>query len=253
MDLSNKVGLIAGVANRRSIAAGCAKAIADAGGEVMLTCLNDKAEPYARPVAGETGARDLLTMDVSRDEDVARVFEAVRESWRRLDFLLHCIAFCPKDDLHAPVIDCSRAGFAEAMDVSCHSFIRLARQAVPLMTNGGSILTVSYYGAEKVVDRYNIMGPVKAALEAVVRYLAADLGPRGVRVNALSPGPIATRAASGIAEFDALMTEAAVRAPAGRLSTIEDAGAMAAFLISDGAKAVTGGVHYVDCGVNVMS
>ncbi|MEL7030065.1 MAG: enoyl-ACP reductase FabI [Pseudomonadota bacterium] len=251
--LPNKVGLITGVANAHSIAAGCAVAIAKAGGDVMLTCLNEKAAPYAQPVADAANAKALLPMNVGREEEVEAVFEKVRAEWGRLDFLLHCIAFCPKDDLHAQVIDCSREGFAEAMDVSCHSFIRLARHALPLMSDGGSLLTVSYHGAEKVVDHYNIMGPVKAALEAVVRYLAADLGPKGVRVNALSPGPIATRAASGIEAFDALMHEAAERAPAGRLSTIEDAGAMAAFLVSDGAKAITGGVHYVDCGVNVMS
>ncbi len=253
MSLQGKRGLIVGVANEQSIAAGCARAFADAGSELMLTCQSDKARAYAAPVAEAVGARDLLQVDVSLEADIESARARIEEVWGRIDFLVHSVAFCPKDDLHASVVDCSEEGFATAMNVSCYSFIRLSRMAAALMPEGGSILTFSYYGAERVVDHYNIMGPVKAALEASVRYLAADLGARGVRVNAISPGPIQTRAASGIAYFDELMEAAAAEAPGGRLATIEEVGALAAFLAGDGARAITGGVHYVDYGVNTIA
>lgn len=251
--LTGKKGLIIGVANDRSIAAGCAKAMGREGAELAFTYLNDRARPHVGAVAETLGVETLLPLDVSREEQADAVFAEIKERFGRLDFLLHSIAFCPKDDLHAPVVNCSRDGFLQAMDISCHSFIRLARRALPLMGDGGSLLTVSYYGAEKVVDHYNAMGPVKAALEASVRYLASDLGPSGVRVNAVSPGPIATRAASGIDHFDALLDEAATRAPERQLASIDDVGELAAFLASDRARAITGGVHFVDCGYNVMS
>jgi len=251
--LEGKVGLVTGVANDHSIAAGCARAFRAAGADLALTYLNEKAKPYVEPVARAVEASPLLPLDVESDAALASVFAAIREKWGRLDFLLHSIAFCPMPDLHGRVIDCSRDGFARAMDVSAHSFIRMARAAEPLMSAGGSLLTVSYYGSEKVVDHYNIMGPVKAALESSVRYLAAELGSRNIRVNALSPGPLKTRAASGIDHFDELIDKARARAPEHRLVDIDDVGAYATFLVSDGARNVTGSVAYVDAGFNVMS
>jgi enoyl-[acyl-carrier protein] reductase I len=251
--LAGKVGLVVGVANEQSIAAGCARAFHAAGAELALTYLNDKAKPHVAPVAAAVDARLLLPLDVETDGSLEDVFGAVTVKWGRLDFLLHSIAFCPKEDLHGRVTDCSRAGFTRAMDVSVHSFIRLARLAEPLMQNGGCLLTVSYYGAEKVVDHYNIMGPVKSALEGTVRYLAAELGPKGIRVNALSPGPLKTRAASGIDHFDALIDEARARAPERRLVSIDDVGAMAAGLVSDYAPNVTGNIAYVDAGYHITS
>ena len=251
--LEKKVGLVVGVANKHSIATGCAKALSNQGAMLALGYLNEKAEPYVRPVADAVNASIMLRLDVTKDDELELAFEQIKREWGRLDFLIHSVAFCPKDDLHVPVVECSREGFLTAMDISCHSFIRMARLARNIMPHGGSLLTVSYYGAEKVVDHYNVMGPVKAALEASVRYLADDLGRMGIRVNALSPGPIATRAASGIDHFDALIKEAAARAPKRRLTTIEDVGDLAAFLVSDNATAITGGIHYVDNGYNIMS
>jgi len=195
----------------------------------------------------------MLALDVETEGALETVFEQTRERFGRLDFALHSIAFCPKADLHGRVTDCSREGFSLAMDISVHSFIRMARLAEPLMKSGGCLLTVSYYGAEKVVDHYNVMGPVKSALEGAVRYLAAELGPQGIRVNALSPGPLKTRAASGIDHFDELIDQARARAPERRLVTIADVGAMAAGLVSDFARNVTGSVCYVDAGYHVMS
>jgi enoyl-[acyl-carrier protein] reductase I len=180
------------------------------------------------------------------------MFKAIEEKWGKLDFALHAIAFAPKEDLHGGLIDCSREGFLTAMDVSCHSFIRMAHLAVPLMRDGGALFTMSYYGAEKVIENYNVMGPVKAALESAVRYLAYELGPKGIRVHAISPGPIKTRAASGIANFDALMEQAAKRAPAGRLVTIEEVGAATAVLATDYAKLITGETVYVDGGYHIL-
>jgi enoyl-[acyl-carrier protein] reductase I len=208
--------------------------------------------PFVAPVARAVEARLLLPLDVEIDGSLESVFDRTRETFGRLDFLLHSIAYCPKEDLHGRVTECSRAGFARAMDISVHSYIRRARLAEPMMPDGGCLLTVSYYGAEKVVDHYNIMGPVKAALEGTVRYLAAELGPQGIRANALSPGPLKTRA-SGIDHFETLIDEARARAPERRLVTIEDVGAMAVGLVSDYARSVTGNIEYVDAGYHVMS
>ena len=251
--IEGKRGLVIGIANEHSIAAGCARAFQSAGAKLAVTYLNEKARPFVEPVARDVNAEFILPLDVEDDDQMAVVFERISTDWGQLDFLLHSIAFCPEIDLHGRVIDCSRAGFAQAMDISCHSFIRLAKHAEPLMKEGGSLLTVSYYGAEKVVDHYNIMGPVKAALEASVRYLAAELGPEGIRVNALSPGPLKTRAASGIAHFDQLIDEACARAPQRHLVTIEDVGNMAVGLVSDAARNVTGNIAYVDAGYHVMA
>jgi enoyl-[acyl-carrier protein] reductase I len=251
--LSGKKGLVVGIANEHSIAAGCARAFRQAGAELAVTYLNDKARPYVEPVASALGAWLVMPLDVEKDGSLEAVFERIRSEWGRLDFLLHSIAYCPKDDLHSRVVDCSRNGFNEAMDVSVHSLIRMARLAEPLMAEGGCLLTLSYYGAEKVVDRYNIMGPVKAALEATVRYLAAELGRKGIRVNAVSPGPLKTRAASGIDHFDELINQARARAPERQLVTIEDVGAIAADLVSDSAHSVTGNIAFVDAGYHVTA
>jgi enoyl-[acyl-carrier protein] reductase I len=180
------------------------------------------------------------------------VFAAIAETWGELDFVLHSIAFAPKEDLHGRLVDCSQEGFALAMDVSCHSFIRMARLAEPLMKNGGCLQTVSFLGSDRVVRHYNMMGPVKAALESSVRYLAAELGEKGIRVHALSPGPLKTRAASGIGHFDALLDNARERAPERLLASIEDVGNVAAFLASDAARALTGNVEYIDGGYHIM-
>lgn len=251
--LAGKTGLVVGIANDKSIAAGCAKAFATSGASLAVTYLNEKAKPSVDPVADDVGAELLMPLNVESDSEMEAVFAAIEERWGKLDFLLHSIAFSPKDDLHGRVVDSSKEGFVRAMDVSVHSFVRMARLAEPLMKDGGSMLTVSYYGAEKVVDHYNMMGPVKAALESTMRYLASELGPAGIRVNALSPGPIETRAASGISHFDSLMEQARTRSPERRLATIEDVGALAACLVSDLARSVTGNVSYVDAGIHVMS
>ncbi|MGP9768102.1 enoyl-ACP reductase FabI [Halomonas sp. AOP13-D3-9] len=251
--LNNKIALVVGVANQHSIAAGCAQAFRSAGAEVVLTYANEKAKPFVTPVAEAMGAALLLPMDVEQDGEMEAVFAAVAQRWGRLDILVHSIAFCTADDLHGRVTDCSRAGFAQAMDVSVHSLIRMARLAEPLMTQGGSILTMTYYGGEKVIDHYNIMGPVKAALDGTMRSLAVELGPKGIRVNAISPGPLKTRAASGIAHFDELIDAARSRAPEQALVTIEDVGAMAVMLSSDQAHCVSGDTAYVDGGFHVRA
>ena len=252
IDLNGKRGLVIGIANEDSIATGCARAFRACGAELAVTYLNEKARPHVEPIAREVGAELFLPCDMRTEGELKGVFDQIQEAWGELDFVLHAIAFAPKEDLHARVTDCSRAGFAQAMDVSAHSFIRVAHYAEPLMTRGGSLQTVTFYGSERVVEEYNLMGPVKAALEASVRYLAAELGPRGIRVNALSPGPLRTRAASGIDRFDELLERARQRAPEHQLATTDDVGALAAFLASDQARAMTGNVEYVDAGVHVM-
>jgi len=245
--------LIVGIANDQSIAYGCASALKEQGAELAVTYLNEKAEPHVRPLAEALGAEIILPLNVATEGQTEAVFEAVRERWGRLDVLLHSIAYCPVEDLHGRVTDCSRNGFQVAMDISVGSFLQMVRLAEPLMAGGGTCMTVSYYGAEKVVENYNVMGPVKAALESATRYMAAELGPKGIRVHALSPGPLMTRAASGIAHFDQLLNDAADRAPTHHLATIEDVGAYAAFLASREAANVTGGVHYVDGGYHIVA
>ena len=252
IDLSGKVGLIVGIANSHSIAYGCAKTMQACGAELAITYLNDKAKPYVEPLAKELGAGVFLPLDVRQDEEIDALFAALKARYGRLDFLVHSIAFAPKTDLQGRVTDCSREGFLEAMAISCHSFMALAKRAEPLMNEGGSLMTMSYYGAEKVVPNYAMMGPVKAALEAATRYMAAELGAKNIRVNALSPGPIATRAAGGLSHFEDLLASATAKSPMRRLIDLEDVGHLAAFLASDLSKSITGGVHYVDCGYEVM-
>ncbi len=250
--LEGKKGLVVGIANEQSIAYACARDFRELGAELAITYVNTKAEPRVRPLAEKLGSPLILPCDVREPGQLEAVFEAVERHWGRLDFLLHSIAFAPREDLHARVTDCSRDGFLLAMDVSCHSFIRMAHLAEPLMKHGGCLLTVSFYGAEKVVENYNLMGPVKAALESSVRYLAAELGPQGIRVHALSPGPLRTRAASGIQRFDELIEKAAERAPRYQLADIGDVGATAAFLVSDRAKTLTGNTTYIDSGYHIV-
>jgi enoyl-[acyl-carrier protein] reductase I len=250
--LEGKKGFVMGIANENSIAWGCARAFRSFGAELAITYLNDKAKPYVEPLAAALEAPILMPLDVQVEGQIEAVFDEIERRWGRLDFALHSIAFAPRADLHGRVVDCSREGFLLAMDVSCHSFIRMARLAEPLMANGGALFTMSYFGAERVVENYNLMGPVKAALEASARYLAAELGPKSIRVHAISPGPLKTRAASGIAQFDDLLDKAAARAPARRLVTIEDVGFAVAGLATDAAKLITGDTIYIDGGYHIM-
>jgi enoyl-[acyl-carrier protein] reductase I len=250
--LQGKKGLVVGVANEHSIAWGATRSFREAGADLALTWFNDKAKPYVEPLAHSVGAQILMPLDVEAPGQLEAVFEAITTQWGRLDFVLHSIAFAPRSDLHGRVTDASREGFARAMDISCHSFARMARLAEPLMPHGGSLLTMSYVGAEEVIPGYGVMGPVKAALEASTRYMACELGPKGIRVNAVSPGPLATRAASGIPDFDALMADAIARAPLRRLVDLDDVGALCAFLVSDAARSITGNTLFVDAGFHVL-
>jgi enoyl-[acyl-carrier protein] reductase I len=251
--LKGKRGLVVGVANADSIAFGCAAKLRAFGADIALTYLNDKAKPHVEPLAAQIGASILAPLDVTRPGEMARLFERIRAEWGRLDFAIHSIAFAPREDLHGRVVDCSQAGFLQAMQVSCHSFLELARHAEPLMPDGGTLITMSYYGADKVVSNYNLMGPVKAALEASVRYLANELGEKGIRVFAVSPGPLRTRAASGIAHFDELVDMAMERSPGGRLVDIAEVGRVVAFLAGGASSGMTGDVIYVDAGLHIMA
>ncbi len=251
--LAGQKVLVVGIANAQSIAWGCAQAFRAQGADLAVTWLDDRAEPHVRPLAEAVGAEITGPLDVTRAGEMEALFATIADRWGRLDTLLHSIAFAPKADLHGRVVDCSAEGFGLAMDVSVHSFLRMIRAAEPLMQDGGTCLSVSFFGSSRVVRHYNLMGPVKAALESAVRYAAAELGPRGIRVHALSPGPLATRAASGIDHFDALLSEAADRAPTHHLATIEDVGAMAAFLAAPEARNLTGGVHDIDGGYSITA
>jgi enoyl-[acyl-carrier protein] reductase I len=251
--LKGKKALVVGIANDSSIAYGCARAFAELGAEVAVTYLNDKAKKFVEPLAKEVGAKIFLPLDVSRPGELEAVFERLRSEWGRLDLLVHSIAFAPKEDLQGGLLDCSAEGFSKAMDVSCHSFVRMARLAAPLMIDGGAMFAMSYHGAQKVVPTYNVMGPVKAALEASCRYLAYELGKKGIRVHAVSPGPVKTRAASGLKDFDLLLNEAVERAPVGELVDIMDVGFAVAYLATPYARRITGSTLYVDGGVNIMA
>ena len=252
-DLHGKRGLIVGVANEQSIAYGCACALRRAGADLAITFLNDKAEPHVRPLAEQLGSEMILPCDVREAGQLEALFDEIAARWGRLDFVLHSIAYAPLQDLHGRVVDASAPGFALAMDVSCHSFLRMARLAEPLMTTGGTLLTVTFYGSARVVDNYNLMGPVKAALESAVRYVAAELGQKGIRVHAISPGPLRTRAASGIDRFDELLAKAAAQAPQRHLIDVSDVGAVARFLVSDAARNITGTIIPVDGGQHIRA
>jgi enoyl-[acyl-carrier protein] reductase I len=251
--LTGHKALVVGIANDQSIAYGCAKAFRTAGAEVAVTWLNDKARPHVEPLAKGLEAPITGPLDVSQPGQLESIFDTIGKRWGKLDILVHSIAFAPRADLQGGLLECSAEGFAKAMDVSCHSFIRMARLAAPLMTDGGTMFAMSYLGANRVVQNYNVMGPVKAALEASCRYLALELGPRRIRVHAISPGPLKTRAASGLKDFEALLTEAAEKAPLGELVDIMDVGYTCAYLATPFAHRITGGTVYVDGGANIVS
>ena len=251
--LKGSKALVVGVANEHSIAYGCAKAFRELGAELALTYLNDKAKPYVEPLARELEAPLFLPLDFAQPGQLENVFACITQDWGRLDILVHSAAFAPKDELQGGLLNCSAQGFAKAMDISCHSFIRMARLAVPLMKDGGTMFTMTYHGANKVIPNYNVMGPVKAALECACRYLAFELGDKKIRVHAISPGPLKTRAASGLKDFDRLLTEAAERAPLGELVDIMDVGFACAYLATPYARRITGGTVYVDGGANIRA
>lgn len=251
--LKGTKALVVGIANEHSIAYGCAAAFRALGADLAITYLNEKSKPYVEPLARELKAPMLLALDVSVPGQLEAVFDAIRKKWGKLDVLVHSIAWAPKGDLQGGLLECSAEGFAKAMDVSCHSFVRMARLAVPLMKDGGTLFAMSYHGANKVVDNYNVMGPVKAALEACCRYLAYELGKKHIRVHAISPGPLKTRAASGLKDFDLLLNAAARRAPVGELVDIMDVGYACAYLATPYARRITGETMYVDGGVNIVA
>jgi enoyl-[acyl-carrier protein] reductase I len=253
LPLKGSKALIVGIANEHSIAYGCAAAFRELGADLAITYLGEKAKPHVEPLARRLDAPIFLPLDVSMPGELEAVFERIGKEWGRLDMLVHSIAWAPKDDLQGGLLTCSAEGFAKAMDISCHSFIRMARLAAPLMTDGGTMFAMSYHGAQKVVPNYNVMGPIKAALEAACRYLAYELGPQKIRVHPVSPGPLKTRAASGLKDFDLLLNEAGQRAPVGELVDIMDVGFACAYLATPYARRMTGQTLYVDGGVNIMA
>ena len=250
--LEGKKGLIVGIANEQSIAWGCAKAFRAFGAELAVTYLNDKAQKYVEPLARELEAPIMMPLDVRTPGQMEAVFDRIGKTWGGLDFVVHSIAFSPNDTLQGRVVDIPREGFLTTMEVSCWSFIRMAHLAEPLMSKGGTLFTMTYYGSQRVVANYNVMGVAKAALESAVRYMAAELGPKGIRVHAISPGPLSTRAASGIPEFDELLEKAKAKAPARSLISIEDVGVATAFLAHDAARLITGETLYVDGGYHII-
>jgi enoyl-[acyl-carrier protein] reductase I len=250
--LKGKKALVTGIANDQSIAYGCAKAFRAFGADLAMTYRNEKAKKFVEPLAKELEASIFMPLDLQTEGSLEAIFAQIEKQWGKLDICLHSIAFCPKDDLQGRVTDCSKDGFLLAMEVSCWSFIRMAKLAEPLMKDGGTLSTMTYYGSQMVVENYNIMGPVKAALESATRYLAAELGPKGIRVHAISPGPLKTRAASGITDFDELIAKAQAKAPARSLVSIDDVGVAVAFLSMNGAKLITGETLYIDGGYHII-
>jgi len=251
--LDGKKGLVVGVANERSIAWGIARALHREGAELAFTYLNEALEKRVRPLAERLGAREILPCNVQDDGQIEAVFARLREAFGGLDILIHAVAFANKEELQGAYLNTSREGFRLALDVSTYSLVALTRAAVPLMEGReGSILTLTYYGAEKVVPGYNVMGVAKAALEASVRYLASDLGPRGIRVNAISAGPIRTLAAAGITGFKDMLHHVEATAPLRRSASTDEVGDTALFLCSPLARGVTGEVIYVDGGYHIM-
>lgn len=251
-DLTGLRGLVLGVANEHSIAAAAVRGLHAQGARLLATCLNEKAKAFASPVTEPLGV-PLLTCNVAEDGSLeAAVAQAVGQLGG-LDFVVHSIAWAPLEDLHGRVTDTSREGFEKAMSISCHSFAELGRLVAPHMSNGGSLITMTYHGADEVVPNYGLMGPVKAALESMVRYMAFELGDQGIRVHAISPGPVPTRAASGLQDFDRLMAEAAKKSPLGRLVSLEEISALTTFLCSPASSGMTGQTIYVDAGYNMMA
>lgn len=249
--LQGKVALVCGLANRESIAFGCAQALHQAGARVVVTHMPG-AERFVQDLSGDLGDAELMPCDVQDDAQLAALFAHIASQYERLDVVVHSIAYAPPEDLRGRLVDASREGFLMAMDISCHSFLRMARLAEPLMPTGGTLLNMSYLGAERVVENYALMGPIKAALESMTRYMAAELGPQGIRVHAVSPGPIRTRASSGLKDFDTLADTSEARAPLRRLATVQDVGNAAVYLASSAGAATTGSVHYIDAGDNIL-
>lgn len=249
--LEGKKGLVIGIANEHSIAYGCARAFRTLGADLAITYLNEKARSFVEPAAQAVEAEIFMPCDVMVPGELEAVFDAVRERWGRLDFAVHSIAFAPREDLQGRLVDSSAEGFGLATNISAHSFLRMAHLAEPLMAEGGSLFAMSFYGADKVLPTYNLMGPIKAALESAVRYTAAELGPKGIRAFAISPGPLHTRAASGLKDFDVLMDAAQKRAPLRRLAEIDDVGAVAAMLATRTGAMLTGQTIYVDGGFHI--
>jgi len=245
--------LVVGIANQHSIAYGCARAFRELGADLAITYINEKTRTFVEPLLKDLEPPIFMPLDVATPGMLEAVFDRIAREWGKLDIALHSIAFAPKEDLRGPLIDCSAEGFKQAMDVSCHSFVRMSRLAAPLMKDGGTLFAMSYYGASKVVPNYNVMGPVKAALEACCRYLAYELGAKKIRVHAISPGPLKTRAASGLKDFELVLNEAAQRAPIGELADIMDVGFACAYLATPYARRLSGGTVYVDGGVNIMA
>jgi len=250
--MAGKRGLIMGVANDRSLAWGIAKAVAEHGAELAFTHQGEALEKRVRPLAESLNSRFVVDCDVTNEASVNAAFAAVGERWGRLDFAVHAIAFSDKEELKGKYLDTTRANFLRTLDISCYSFTEVCRRAAPLMSAGGSLLTLTYYGAERVMPHYNVMGVAKAALEASVRYLAVDLGGQNVRVNALSAGPIRTLAASGIGDFRYILKWNQYNSPLKRNVTIEDVGGAGLYLLSELSAGVTGEVHHVDCGYHVV-
>ncbi len=250
--LAGKKGLILGIANNRSIAYGIAKACSEAGAELALTYQAEVLEKRVRPLAAELGAHVVGRCDVAETETVDAVFAEVERLWGKLDFLVHCLAYSDRDQLNGRYVDTTAENFTQSLLISCYSFTALAQRAEKLMTDGGSMLTLSYYGAEKWMPHYNVMGVAKAALEASVRYLAADLGEKNIRVNAISAGPIKTAAASGIGDFRYILRWNEYNAPMRRVVTIEEVGETAVYLLSPMARGVSGEILHVDAGYHVV-
>jgi enoyl-[acyl-carrier protein] reductase I len=250
--MAGKRGLVMGVANDRSIAWGIAKTVAKHGAEVAFTFQGEALEKRVRPLAESVGSTHILPCDVTDDASIDAVFSELEESWGSLDFVVHAIAFSDKDELKGKYIETSRENFVKTLDISCYSLTAVAQRAAPLMTDGGSIVTLTYYGAERVMPHYNVMGVAKAALEASVRYLAVDLGGQGIRVNAISAGPIKTLAASGIGDFRYILKWNELNSPLRRNVGIDEVGGSGLYLLSDLGSGVTGEVHHVDCGYHVV-
>ncbi|MCP4330707.1 MAG: enoyl-ACP reductase FabI [Alphaproteobacteria bacterium] len=250
--MTGKRGLIMGVASDRSIAYGIAKAVHDQGAELCLTYQSEPLLKRVAPLAQQLGTDFLIECDVMNGETMDRAFAAIGDKWGKLDFAVHAIAFSDKDQLTGQYLNTSRDNFLKTLDVSCFSFTDMCRRAVPLMNDGGSLVTLTYYGAERVMPHYNVMGVAKAALEASVRYLAVDLGPQNIRVNAISAGPIRTLAAMGIGDFRHILKWNQLNAPLKRNVTTDDVGQAGLYLLSDLSAAVTGEVHHVDCGYNIV-
>ena len=253
LDLSGRKGLVIGIANERSLAWPAALHFRQAGAELAITYVNERTKTHVTPLAARLEAPIVLPCDVKAPQELDAVFDAIAERWGKLDFILHAIGSVPPADLHGRLTDCSAGGFSEAMAVSVHSLIRMAHLSEPLMTDGGSVITLSYLGGERVVENYNVMGPVKAALEATVRYLAHELGPSNIRVNAISAGPVLTRAASGLTGFSGLLEATKRAAPLLRNIEADEVGRTALLFASDYTSGITGEVLHVDAGVHIES